>query len=58
MSHRITAFMIENEEKEKRAGLVKGRESLNWGRAWVGGGSEELSVAELDGDLDIPSGSM
>lgn len=50
--------MIENEEKEIRAGLVKGRESLNWGRAWVGGGSEELSVAELDGDLDIPSGSM
>lgn len=47
MSHRTTAFMIENEEKEIRVGLVKGRESLNWGRAWVGGGSEELSVGRI-----------
>ena len=36
-----------NEEKEIRVGLVKGQESLNWGRAWVGGGSEELSVGRI-----------
>lgn len=39
--------MIENEEKEIRVGLVKGRESLNWGRAWVGGSPEELSAGRI-----------
>lgn len=47
VSHRITTFMIENEEKEIRVGLVKGRESLNWGRAWVGGSPEELSAGRI-----------